>query len=246
MTAAAALSLVPSPPPDAPRPRRLVAVRTIELPLRPPPPPGQLCLFANEPPVATGRRPAARREPSVTEASVQLALDDLASELGVDTLDEPRRSPSGSQWGESEGPPCFAADGQIGLFADEPPVVPAKRLAPPPPAPLPSGEVQVALPLGRSLPLIDVHRVTRGRCLVQHDGCPATTCRHRFDEVATFRGRRFGCSLAVARAYPHGLPPQYVARLLGMDEEGEVQRVEHVGLEHLRAESRDAFGDWRE
>lgn len=171
---AAALSLVP-PPPDAPRPRRLVAVRTIELPLRPPPPPGQLC-----------------------------------------------------------------------LFADEPPVVLAKRQAPPPPAPLPSGEVQVALPLGRGLPLIDVHRVTRGRCLVQHDGCPATTCRHRLDAVATFRGRRFGCSLAVAHAYPHGLPPQHVARLLGMDEEGEVQRVEHVGLEHLRAESRDAFDDWRE
>lgn len=172
MTAAAALSLVP-PLPDAPRPRRLVAVRTIELPLRPPPPPGQLCLFADEPPVV--------RAPVV----------------------------------------------------DVPPPAPASR--------------RVRLPvLQARLPLrINGFAESRGACQIEQSICEREECDHHLGATRAFKGRPFACAIAVANAYPHGLPPVHVARLLGLDE-GLVQRVEYRTVQGLQRRASDDLDDWTE
>ena len=62
-------------------------------------------------------------------------------------------------------------------------------------------------------------------CLVQAKGCMATSCRHHLGETRQHRGVSFTCAVDVANAYPHGLPPVFVARLTGLPE-GYVQSAE--------------------
>ena len=146
------------------------------------------------------------------------------------------------------------------LLFDLDEVAPARAPAPPPPsAPVvrhrPARAQQMALDVRVHLPMHPdyhafsykvcrvhhddckdeacVHRV--GACLVQQDECEAEECRHHLGAVRDLKGQRFGCALAVADAYPLGLPPCDVATLLGADE-GVVQTAEHNAYRWLRQE----------
>lgn len=62
-------------------------------------------------------------------------------------------------------------------------------------------------------------------CLSEAKGCVHEHCRHNLGATHTFRGAQFTCSIDVANAFPHGLPPVFVARLAGLPE-GYVQSAE--------------------
>lgn len=125
-----------------------------------------------------------------------------------------------------------------------PPSPPAPRrprvLAPP---------AQLALPFTgrRVLPLFpDLLTATRGLCLAQQDECEETDCRHHLGAVRSYLGERFGCAVAVAIAYPHGLAPVAVAELLGIDE-GTAQRVERGAYDKVRLElQREKVREWEQ
>jgi hypothetical protein len=127
------------------------------------------------------------------------------------------------------------------LLFDLDEVAPARAPAPPPPsAPVvrhrPARAQQMALDVRVHLPMHpDYHAATGGVCLVQQDECEAEECRRHLGAVRDLRGQRFGCALAVADAYPLGLPPCDVATLLGADE-GVVQTAEHNAYRWLRQE----------
>lgn len=70
-------------------------------------------------------------------------------------------------------------------------------------------------------------------CADQAHLCPYTTCRHHLGSERAFQGATFRCSLVVAHAYPHGLSPQHVAVLLGV-EESECQKIESTAYHHAR------------
>lgn len=121
----------------------------------------------------------------------------------------------------------------------------------PPPTPSPflrtrrvGQRVQRVLPIVETMPDVpDYHAARGGRCLLQQDICEADECRHHLGGLREFNRRVYGCALAVASDYPHGLAPVFVARLLGLPE-GDVQRAEHRGLgaalrEHMRIEAED-------
>lgn len=109
---------------------------------------------------------------------------------------------------------------------------PAARAVAPPPVVAPWE--QLALPLARPLPLFpDLYAATGGLCLAQHDDCAEADCRHHLGGLRPLGGSVFGCALAVATAYPHGLPPVTVAALLGLDE-GTVQRTERAAYGRYR------------
>ena len=103
-----------------------------------------------------------------------------------------------------------------GLAPPEPP--------PPPPARRPRVTVppgQLALPFtGRRVltPFPNLLAATRGLCLAQHDECSETDCRHHLGAVRSYLGASFGCAVAIAIAYPHGLAPVAVAALMWIDE----------------------------
>jgi hypothetical protein len=140
-----------------------------------------------------------------------------------------------------------------GLDLDDAPAPPRpgtlSRKDPPPASPFlrtrrVGQRLQRVLPIVEALPDVpDYHAARGGRCLVQQDACEAEECRHHLGGLREFHGRVYGCALAVADAYPQGLAPVYVARLLGLPE-GDVQRTEHRGLaaalrEHQRIEAED-------
>lgn len=102
-------------------------------------------------------------------------------------------------------------------------------LAPPePPPPPPARRPRVVAPPGQlALPFTgrrvltlfpDLLAATRGLCLAQQDECSETDCRHHLGAVRSYLGASFGCAVAVAIAYPHGLAPVAVAALMGIDE----------------------------
>ena len=86
-----------------------------------------------------------------------------------------------------------------------------------------SGKVSLAL-LGEAPGRYDVDRfeMTHGECMVQRRRCRFTDCDHHLGGVRKFehpdypnRRYTFSCALAVARHFPKGLAPKYVAELLG-------------------------------
>lgn len=102
-------------------------------------------------------------------------------------------------------------------------------LAPPePPPPPPARRPRVTAPPGQlALPFTgrrvltlfpDLLAATRGLCLAQQDECSESDCRHHLGAVRSYLGASFGCAVAVASAYPHGLAPVAVAALMGIDE----------------------------
>lgn len=102
-------------------------------------------------------------------------------------------------------------------------------LAPPePPPPPPARRPRVVAPPGQlALPFTgrrvltlfpDLLAATRGLCLAQQDECAEIDCRHHLGAVRSYLGASFGCAVAVASAYPHGLAPVAVAALMGVDE----------------------------
>lgn len=102
-------------------------------------------------------------------------------------------------------------------------------LAPPePPPPPPARRPRVVAPPGQlALPFTgrrvltlfpDLLAATRGLCLAQQDECAEIDCRHHLGAVRSYLGASFGCAVAVASAYPHGLAPVAVAALMGIDE----------------------------
>lgn len=128
------------------------------------------------------------------------------------------------------------------LLFDLDEVAPVRAPAPPPPsAPVvrhrPARAQQMALDgVKVHLPIHpDYHAATGALCLVQQDECEVSECRHHLGVVRDLRGQRFGCALAVADAYPMGLPPCDVATLLGVDE-GTAQVAEHNAYRWARQE----------
>lgn len=94
---------------------------------------------------------------------------------------------------------------------------------------------------------VDFHEMTHGRCLAQQAVCPYRDCHHHLGAVRHFvdpepgaddeggpREFDFACVLAVARHFPKGLAPRYVAELLGTTE-SEVQAVEIYAVKSLQA-----------
>lgn len=122
-----------------------------------------------------------------------------------------------------------------------PPAPPSRRprvLAPP---------AQLALPFVRRLTLFpDILVATRGLCLHQQDECEEQDCRHHLGTVRTYLGDRFGCAVAVALAYPHGLAPVAVAELLGVGE-GIAQITERGAYDKVRLElQREKVREWEQ
>lgn len=102
-----------------------------------------------------------------------------------------------------------------GLAPPEPPPPPARR----PRVVAPPGQLALPFTGRRVLTLFpDLLAATRGLCLAQQDECSETDCRHHLGAVRTYLGASFGCAVAVASAYPHGLAPVAVAALMGIDE----------------------------
>ena len=91
----------------------------------------------------------------------------------------------------------------------------------------------------------DLLAATRRLCLAQADECAERDCRYALPGVE-FQGVKFFCAIEVAMAYPHGLPPVHVARLMG-ESESDVQRIERTAADrhpaHFRRLRRAAFGD---
>ena len=107
---------------------------------------------------------------------------------------------------------------------------------------------QLALPWGRRvLPLFpDILAATRGLCLAQQDECEETDCRHHLGATRTYLGEQFGCAVAVAIAYPHGLAPVAVAELLGVGE-GIAQVTERGAYDKVRLElQREKVREWEQ
>lgn len=153
--------------------------------------------------------------------------------------------------------PGLSAGTQLGLFLD---VAPAPPPARPghyiPRAKVPRGQAQRVLHL-TVLPdeiaddptdpddphldkdgTYDAHEMTRGACLSQRAGCPATLCRHHLTGgTKVFRTRRIGCALAAVRIFG-ALPPQDVAYLDSLTD-SEAQRVEHEARGRIRLECGD-------
>lgn len=153
--------------------------------------------------------------------------------------------------------PGLTAGTQLGLFLDVAPAPPPRPVGHYiPRAKVPRGQAQRVLHL-TVLPdeitddptdpddphldkdgMYDAHEMTRGACLSQRAGCPATLCRHHLTGgTKVLRGRRLGCSLAAAEIFG-ALPPQDVAHLEGYTD-SEVQRVEHEAVGRLRLECGD-------
>lgn len=129
-----------------------------------------------------------------------------------------------------------------------------------------SGKVSLAL-LGEAPGRYDVDRfeMTHGECMVQRRRCRFTDCDHHLGGVRKFehpdypnRRYTFSCALAVARHFPKGLAPKYVAELLGTTE-SEVQAVEIYAVKSLQAaldtdgeqadalwEAKAALDEWEE
>lgn len=124
--------------------------------------------------------------------------------------------------------------------------------APPPPAAPRRPRVaappsQLALPFVRRLTLFpDLLAATRGLCLHQQDECVEQDCRHHLGAIRTYLGDCFGCAVAVALAYPHGLAPVAVAELLGIDE-GTAQITERGAYDKVRLElQREKVREWEQ
>lgn len=64
--------------------------------------------------------------------------------------------------------------------------------------------------------------------------CGLTGCRLHLGREVRFKGAAYRCGAQVANAFPRGLPPVFVARLMG-EPEGEVQRLERGVLAKHRA-----------
>ena len=102
-----------------------------------------------------------------------------------------------------------------GLAPPEPPPPPARR----PRVVAPPGQLALPFTGRRVLTLFpDLLAATRGLCLAQQDECAEADCRHHLGAVRSYLGASFGCAVAVAIAYPHGLAPVAVAALMGIDE----------------------------
>ena len=92
------------------------------------------------------------------------------------------------------------------------------------------------MPFVRRLTLFpDILVATRGLCLHQQDECEEQDCRHHLGAIRTYLGDQFGCAVAVALAYPHGLAPVAVAELLGVGE-GIAQITERGAYDKVRLE----------
>lgn len=95
-----------------------------------------------------------------------------------------------------------------------------------------------------ALPIdVDGFADSRGRCVLWQAECKDSLCRHHLGAIREFRGRAFGCAIAVANAYPHGLPPQAVARLAGLTD-SMVQRVEYRAMLTLKQRPLDELDEF--